>query len=453
MLLVLLVAGGFAASHGMHHYQNARAGIEWTRLALADTYLEIPIFLLLAILIGQALPSLAVVFVLVFGVLDIAVAATQPQELTPVPWAFAGRLVAIWALWLLVVELPVFGRSLAGSWRAISGNRGAVAALLVLTAGAFTWFWTQAAPILVRPMFVWSDLGAPAVAAVRPVQEGGAVFAVWAVAVAGGVAMIHLRAGIPLLGPEAATAQAAPRVQVILRALVAGAVITVSLGGLIATPLEAAVIFAAVAGSGPLAQLVADRTVLGYAVRVTPPPIRYVAAAGVSIGVCWLVVGQLYQVNLRANIGPPHNEFFSVVFAIAVAFFLVALVTTPSSGVQQRRAGPASTAITMSVLAIGLQALILATPVTAFADNCASLNDCWDTVKWTALAASALPFLMAYRMLTTDSSFRHKNPPPPPDRDLYPPPPPWKKDPYMWPGGDHLPPENYALHSAGGTRA
>ena len=121
LLLVLLLVGGFAASHGMHHYQNARAGVEWTRLALADTYLEIPIFLLLAILVGESLPSLGVVLVLVFGVLDIVVAATQLQELTPLPGALAGRLVALWMLWLLVVEIPIFGRSLAGSLRAVAG--------------------------------------------------------------------------------------------------------------------------------------------------------------------------------------------------------------------------------------------------------------------------------------------------------------------------------------------
>ena len=71
---------------------------------------------------------------------------------------------------------------------ALAGSRFVVAPLAALTAGVFTWFWTQAAPIFVRPMFVWSDLDSVAIAAVRPVQDAGAVFAVFAAIVAGAIA-------------------------------------------------------------------------------------------------------------------------------------------------------------------------------------------------------------------------------------------------------------------------
>ncbi len=452
VLLVLAIAGGFAGSHGMHFYQNAKSGIEWGRFGLADTYLEIPVFLFAAILIGQALPSLAALLVVVFGVLDTVVAATQAQELTPLPGALVGRLVAIWALWLLAVEVPVFARYLARSWGAISRFRPVATLLVMGTAGISTWAWTQAAPILIRPMFVWSDLGSPAVAALRPVQEAGEVFAIWAAIVAGAVTLLRDPSRSPTWDAGDTGSSGKSGAISIVRGLLVAALLTICLGGLIASPIEGFVLFAAIAGSRPLAQLVADRTILGDIIRRVPPPIRLLAAGAASVGASWLVVAPLRDANLRANIGSTDNSFFSVVFAIALAFFVVALVTTPRRA-PRRPSGMVATATTLLAVIVPLQLVMLALPVTVLADNCASLNDCWDTVKWTVLAAAALPFLMAYGAVTSDSSFRHKNPPPRPDPNLYPPPPPWKKDPYMWPGGDHYPPDGHALHSAGGTRA
>ncbi|MDP9326313.1 MAG: hypothetical protein M3O87_07245, partial [Candidatus Dormibacteraeota bacterium] len=276
VLLVVVVAVGFAAIHGMHHYQNSQAGLEWGRWVLADTFFEVPIFLLLAILIGETLPSLGVVFVLLFATLDIGVSATQPQELTPLPGALVGRLISMWALWLLVVEIPVFGRSLAGSWRAVARNRVVAAALAGLTAGVITWFWTQAAPILERPMFVWSDLGSVAIAAYRPVQEAGGVFAVFAGAVAATIVLLRGPATVLEEEPPEAGSSATARVRGVLRALVVAALLTITLGGVIASPFEGAVLFVVLLSAGPLAGFLADRTVIGTVVRVTPVAVRYV---------------------------------------------------------------------------------------------------------------------------------------------------------------------------------
>jgi hypothetical protein len=401
LLLVLLLAGGLAISHGMHHYQNAAGSVEWTRLRLADTYLEIPIFLLLVILVGAASPSLGVALVLVFGGLDIAVAATQPQELTPLPGALVGRLVALWALWLLGVEIPLFVRAMAVSWHAVGRSRPVVAALAALTAGVFTWFWTLAVPILVRPMFVWSDIGGVAIAAVRPVQDAGIVFAVFAGVATG--ALAYLRGTDGLLRGEPATESVRPTSRLLSLAwgLLAAALITVSLGGVVASPYEAAVLFVALATAGPLARFVANRTILGAIVGRAPTVLRFGVAAGASLGVAAVVMGPLYKANVDATIHTPLGqpgvapEFFSVVFTMSIVFFVVALVTTPASNLNRPPPTLASSTLTLSVLGLAFYGLILATPVIALADNCSGINDCWGTPLAAAAAAGAIPALAA----------------------------------------------------------
>ena len=442
LLLVLLLAVGFAAIHGMHNYQNSRAGVDWTKLALADTYLEIPIFLFLAILVGEAVPSLGVTFVLLYTLFDIAVSATQPQELTPLPAALAGRLVSYWALWLLAVEIPVFSRSLAGSVREMPGGRFVLPVLTGLTAGALTWVWTQGAPILARPMFVWSSLGSVPVGPIRPVQDAGAVFAVFAGAIAGAMALWRGRDAVIEVPGAGESNPTTARAAAVVQGLVVAALLTITLSGLVASTFEGAVLFVALASSGPFARFVANRTIIGTAVRVTPLPLRYALASALSFGVSWLVVGQLFQANIRATIGNANDEFFSVVFAMAISFFLVALATTPGTRGASGEAGIASIVSTVMVVGGGALTLVLATSMTALADNCSSLTDCWGTPFLAALGGGAMPLLFA---------ILSKPPPKPynPTMDgLLVPPPAQKPDKYAFPGGDHMPPDGHSIASA-----
>jgi hypothetical protein len=418
LLLVLLLAAGFAALHGLHSFYSTKPDVEWARLSLANTYLEIPIFLFLAILVGVAAPSLGVLLVLVYAALDLVASTSQPEQYTPFPGALAGRLVSLWLLWLLVVEIPVLARSLAVSWRALARNRFVVAALAALVTGAFTWFWTLTAPILIRPMFVWSNIGKVGLAAILPVQSAGAVFAIFAGVVAGAVALSRGPDRI-LQEDSASEPPGTPKRGVaIARTLAVAALVTVTLGGLLATPLEAAAMFAVLASAGPLARFLADRTILGSIVRITPPVLRYAVAAGLSFGVAAGVVGSLYQANVAATINNPKSEFFSVLFSLAIAFFLVALATTPGAK-REGRSTVASTAMTLLVVGGALFALILATPVTALADNCSGLTDCWPTALLAALAGGGLPMALA-------AASKQPDPPPPPPPG--PPPPPAPPD-------------------------
>jgi hypothetical protein len=397
VLLVVVVAAVFSVIYGLHLFRTSSLDYGWTRLSMTYTYLEIPIFLLLVILIGNASPSLGVLFVLLFGVMDLTVAATQYHQLTPLPGALAGRLVTLWWLWLLAVEIPVFGRSLAVSWPVMARNRLVVAALAALTTGGFTWLWAEAAPIIVRPMFIWSDLGHVVVDAVRWEQNGGGVFAVVAGVAAGTFTYLRGRGGIVDGGPAGESSGTPNPVLRIVRGLVVAALLTITLGGLIASPFEGALLFAAVASCGPLARFVADRTIVGTLVRVTPPVLRYAVATGLAFAVSMAVIGPLYHANVMAtqNNTVAQPEFYSIVFALVIAFFVVALATTPGSNVDRRSSTLASAATTVLVMGGGLVVLILATPVTALADNCSGPSDCWGTPIAAALAAAAVPPMLA----------------------------------------------------------
>ena len=106
------------------------------------------------------------------------------------------------------------------------------------------------------------------------------------------------------------------------------------------------------------------------------------------------------------------------------------------------------------VVSAALLALILATPVTALADNCSGLSDCWDTVALAALAGGAMPFLLSMvpmgKPVGKPEALAEYDPW---MGGLLVPPPPQRPDKYEYPGGDHMPIDGHALHSAGGTRA
>jgi hypothetical protein len=294
-------------------------------------------------------------------------------------------------LWLLVVEVSVSSRWLAGSWRAVSGNRVVVAALAAISAGAFSWLWTLAVPIMTRPMFVWSKLSGVAIAAVRPVQEAGILFAVFAALVAGVVALTR-SGGIIADVPVAPASGRGRKGLTILKDLVVAALITLTLGGILASPFEAILLFAAVATSGPLARFLANRTIIGTVVRVAPPALRYAGGTALAIAVSAAMMTPLYHMNITANIGHPQAYFFSVVFAVSATFFVVAVATTPGT---QSTELPPSLATTLLVLGGGVVWMVLASPVVALADNCSGINDCWGTPIAAGLAAASIPPLLS----------------------------------------------------------
>ena len=431
-LLVVVLAGTVSALHATTvGIQHLSATIDWLRFQIDDVFTEAPLFILCAIAIGTFSPALAVLLVAVFGVTDLAAAAFQPDELRPhgvagqvVPTALIGRMVGIWLLWLLVVEIPVFGRVLASSVHRLAGSRLGVAALSAVATGTFTFLWTQAAAVLIRPVFVWSSVPyGVRFEAIQPIQVGGIVFALAAGAIAAVVAF--LRGPGRLLFP-AATWPGRRQVRqglgglavAVLRQLLVAGLLTIGLGGLISTPLDAAVLFVAIAGSRPLARLIAQRIPIGRVLDRLSPIVRVALALVLVFAVSLLIIG---TGGLRGI-----SEFFSVIAAVAIGVFVIELVTARGPTPDAVRPSVARAAGLGAIFGLGLLAIGFAAPLPVFADNCTSFNDCWSTVAGALLAAAAIPALYALSQSERffdwfgDQLLGPREPPPPP-----PPPPTW----------------------------
>lgn len=423
-LFVLIVAGIASATHATDVLQHPSVHIDWLRFVVDDVFTESAPFILGAIAIGLFSPALGVLFVAVFGAMDLVAAAAQVYELKPLPGALVGRLVALWLLWLLVVEVPVLARILASSVRRLADSRIAVAAMSAVAAAGFTFLWTQAAAVLIRPVFTWSSLPSGVrLEAIQPIQIGGMVFAVAAGLIAAAVALprgpgglLYLDvaggrsgAGVPAVGPGALA------VAVGRRLIVAG-LLTVALGGLITTWLDAAVLFVALAGARPLARWIVQRSAIGVVAERVPPIVRVALAIAVVYGVALVTVGTALLMKV--------SEFFSVIAAVAIGLFVVELVTASRSGSVAPRPSAARAAGLGAALGLGLLAIGLAAPLSVFADNCASFNDCWSSVAAAILAAVAVPTLFALgaseRFLNwyADQLLGPKTPPPPPKPPL-----------------------------------
>ena len=461
-LAVVALAGVVSATHATSDILHVAPKIDWLRLQVDDVYTEAPLFMLAAIAMGALSPALGVLLVLVFGVLDILASTTHPSELTPFPSALAGRLVAIWLLWLVCVEIPILGRQLALSWRTVAGNRFVVAGLAALSTGAFVWFWTQAATVLIRPIFRWASIPGVTLEAVQPVQVGGLVFAVVGGVVAGLVALVRGPSGL-FNGPTAATVAATSRgplrvVGGFVWRIIVAALLTIGLGGLISFPLEAAILFLALLAAAPLARFVADRTAIGRAVGILPPIVRYAVAAVIVFGLSIVTISPLYNTAAFDSTGTV-PQFFSVIVAVVIGMNVVQLATTPASRDRRSKSTLASTALVVAVLAGASTLLLLAAPLPVYADNCSNLSDCWGTPFLAALAASSVPFLLW-------SAFTHREPTP--DKRIWPgnrtekPPemPPGYKQPSMRPPppgtypADNKPLSEQAVGSSGaGTKA
>jgi len=330
-----------------------------------------------------------------------------------------------------------------------------VAALLALSTGAFIWIWTQAATVLIRPIFTWSVSRGVTIEAIQPVQVGGIVFAIAGAVVAGGIGLTRGPGGLfDWASTQSAGVAARPRAVDALRRIVVAALLTVALGGLITAPFEAVILFVALLGSAPLARFVADRTVIGSLVRSLPQIARYVIAAGVAFGLAIVAVPPLY--------GPTVLDFFSVIVAVVIGLFVVQVLTTPAANDGGHRATFATTVFVAAVVAGAATVLAFAAPVQVYADNCSGLTDCWTTPLLAALAGASVPFLMAAGAWNAFTS----PPPRPPDQKIWPV---WsQKPPEMPPGydpptipkpppgtyaGDNKPISGAALGSSGaGTR-
>lgn len=182
---------------------------------------------------------------------------------------------------MLAVGVPVAAKSLAAEFmlpptmpRPLRGAVG-LAAMVAIT-GLLVFVWTQSAPLLVRPVFVWLDL-IPTVAAIEPVQEDGAIIVVFAVLaavaraaiqafMAGTVGrrnrMAELEERFRAAGPIEPLLSRSP---LVLRLVLRAGLLTLVLSGLFAAYWQAGLTFLVLLGAQALGTTLSVRALAGYA--------------------------------------------------------------------------------------------------------------------------------------------------------------------------------------------
>ena len=417
-LMVVAIAAAFAALHAASGPRtDPPIQLEWLNLLMYNIYTEVPLFIIAACVIGALSPAAAVLFVLSFGAFDLIASATSPEELrfwALRPFPIAGRLIAYWLLWLLAVEIPVMGRVLAISVRGLADSRLVVAAVCGIATGTFTWLWTLATPVLLRPVYLWSDIGGPYAELGLQLDKGGMVFALIAGATAAAFAMLAGPGGLMQVRQWPAPAQVGQpavggkAIAVIRRLIVAG-LLTIGLGGLITTAVDAAFLFVAFAGVRPLVQWLADRTPIPGLAQLIPAPARIALAMLAVFGVALLTVG----VPALASI----SEFFPLIAALAVGLFIVEFIMASGKARQQQRRSIAQAASVGVLLGLALVAFDFVAPNPVLADNYITLHDIWATIVAIAGAVTGLTGAVVLASWTYETWFPPPPPPKPSDSD------------------------------------
>ena len=364
------------------------AEVDLLRIRMDDVYTESLAFMAAATLFGIFSPALGAFLVLVFSVFDLAAASMQPLELVRLPDALVGRLISYWVLWLLVVEIPAFGRTLAEATEGDAVDRIRSALVGGITTGGFAFLWTLAAPLLIRPVFSLSFMRQPQTAAIFPLQNAGWVVAV--VAGLGAAAFIAWRGPVGLLGREPVrTAFWSRREVAVVRHVVGAGLLTVGLAGVIVQPSDAIILFAALVLARPIAWVIVARAGLGVVTSRLPPVVRVLLAVAAAFGIASLTVPRFFTRN--------DIDYFSVVVGLVGAFFVIELLLVdrrdaapeappdpPTSAV----AGVVTGLIAGLLAGFGLLLITLLVPVAVLAHDCSSPGDCLGAAAGAAAAAA-----------------------------------------------------------------
>jgi hypothetical protein len=128
-----------------------------TLFIIYDVFTETLPFVLAAALTGLMAPSAGVLLVIIYAITNLGVTVWS-GELRPVVGATIGRLTTYLVLWLLVVEIPLLGRSVFEWWssrdNAAPAKRRAALVASAVSAGMFTYIWALAAPLLMVGVYL-----------------------------------------------------------------------------------------------------------------------------------------------------------------------------------------------------------------------------------------------------------------------------------------------------------
>jgi hypothetical protein len=227
------------------------------------------------------------------------------------------------------------------------------AAAAMLAAGTHAALWTQAYPLLIRPLWTWGGLiRTPAADGIRPIQDhplllglvAGVAAAVWAWASFAALEQISGRRYQPVARaqPRRPVGPAWPVASSLLRA----AVTTLLLSGLIPALWHGLVAFAILFAAFLAQTLLLPRTtVAGWWTARLPSGIRLLAAATLAWLVAWQIGRTAYQTSFGVSFVTAQNFaplLYATVAAIACMALLLPAVRDGTSAAA--RGGPADTA-------------------------------------------------------------------------------------------------------------
>jgi hypothetical protein len=320
----------------------------------------------------------------------------------------AGRLISFYLLWLLVVEIPVVGRMVPAvvmdSDRPANPNVRKLVAIAstAVAVGLMTWIWTQAAGLLIRPVFTWSGLSSPTYDAIANLQVNGMLIVLVAAGLAAAMGILRLQkpSGEALGDPsftdfedfdldqfEAEPSEGLGLIGQLGKHLLA----VFLLGGLMTGFLDLAIIGGVALLSQPVASRVLRNDRLRRLLRGIPWVLRFVAGFGLTY-----VIG--YVINTVRYEPLAGSEFFPLVLTVAFGLLIFQVLLSDvdtdeddDSGESARPEGApqAGGAIGAALVVFAVGAMLqLAFPATAFADNCSGLFDCNQTIGAAAAAAA-----------------------------------------------------------------
>jgi len=384
------------------------------RLTVNQVYTESLIFLVLAVAIGMVAPAAGVLLVLLHGAADLARAFVDPYTSAGQYGAIgliAGRLISFYLLWLLVVEIPVVGRMVPAvvmdSERPANVNARRLVAIgsTAVAVGLMTWIWTQAAGLLIRPVFTWSGLGAPTYDAIANLQVNGMVIVLVAAVLAAAMGILRLQkpSGEALGDPsftefedfDVDQFQAEPSEGLGLIGQLARHLLAVFLlGGLMTGFLDLAIIGGVALLSQPVASRALRNDRLRKLLRGIPWVGRFVAGFGLTY-----VIGYVINTVRYEPLGG--SEFFPLVLTVAFGLLIFQVLlndldtdeddgdddASESAGAEGAPSAGGAIGAALVIFAVGAM-LQLAFPATAFADNCSGLFDCNQTIGAAAAAAA-----------------------------------------------------------------
>lgn len=268
-------------------------------LIIYDVFTESLPFILAASVVGLIAPAAGVLLVIVYAIGNFGVTIWS-GELKPVVGATVGRLVTYLVLWLLVVELPLLGRTVFEWWSsrddAPRRKRGAALVASALAVGALTYIWAAGAPLLMVGVFLGAGREPPSL----PTQvlqrhetllAAGlalATLAIFAARYFGPLARVGKNEG-PAAGDAALPTYVASLVFAML-----------VLSSVLREPVDGAILLAGLLLARPVARGVLRVTRLAPVLARIAWPIRLVAGFGCALMFAWyfLAIVGVSQISL-----------------------------------------------------------------------------------------------------------------------------------------------------------